>query len=341
METLEMTQKKHHAILQTIRQVESMLQPVFTGLDPKSKTLPGIPLANIERLAKHSDLLSNDFCSVKVENKHFEPIRGERKAKDSQVVSIEGENFGYSFEPHMVYEIQKRLNTKFKQAETAVKQAIKAARQMKAPAPAKEPVKQAKKGKTEAFNPVRKTREDLKPAIKADKQTETQAIKTTPRPSLTTKLNTFISRVKTRLGPKLLINKPARLKNKSVTETPKNKYTYICAMHDNSKYPVIINLIIKKKYFDQILSGEKTKEYRAPSKYNDRLLGFKDTNGKYSPRKDITHIRFINGYRANSPMLVAECKEIGCYTFVNEIPDGLKKGDISIEIVLGKVVEHS
>ena len=110
-------------------------------------------------------------------------------------------------------------------------------------------------------------------------------------------------------------------------------------MYDNSKYPVVINLVIKKKYFDQILSGEKTKEYRAPSKFNARLLGFKDTNGKYSPRKDITHIRFINGYGPKSPMLVAECKEIGCYTFMNEIPEGMKKGQIAIEIILGRVAE--
>jgi len=111
-------------------------------------------------------------------------------------------------------------------------------------------------------------------------------------------------------------------------------------MNKDDKYPVLVNLVIKKKYFDQILSGEKKKEYRAPSKFNARLLGFKDSNGKYSPRKDITHIRFINGYRADSPWLVAECKEVGCYTFKNEIPMGLQKGDIAIEIILGEVVEN-
>jgi hypothetical protein len=112
-------------------------------------------------------------------------------------------------------------------------------------------------------------------------------------------------------------------------------------MKEKGKYPVLINLVIKKKYFDQILSGAKTKEYRAPSKFNARLLGFKDENGKYSPRKDITHIRFVNGYRADSPWLVVECKEVGCYKFVNEIPEGMKKGNSAVEIILGAIVEHS
>lgn len=58
----------------------------------------------------------------------------------------------------------------------------------------------------------------------------------------------------------------------------------------------ILFLTIKKEYFDAILSGEKTEEYRAISPfYKSRL-----------ENKNYTHIILQNGYNKNSRRLKAE-----------------------------------
>ena len=70
-------------------------------------------------------------------------------------------------------------------------------------------------------------------------------------------------------------------------------------------------LPIKKKWFDMIISGEKTEEYREIKQYyNSRFK-------KYMPRKtdfkkeEISpkfFIIFRNGYRYNDPQVICSCK---------------------------------
>jgi hypothetical protein len=104
----------------------------------------------------------------------------------------------------------------------------------------------------------------------------------------------------------------------------------------NSKYPVMVDLIIKREWFDKILSGEKKEEYRTPSAFNNRLLGFKDTNGKYSPRTDVTHVRFFNGYQKDRKYMIVECKKIRAEKKIEE-----KITYIRIVIELGNVAESN
>jgi hypothetical protein len=107
-------------------------------------------------------------------------------------------------------------------------------------------------------------------------------------------------------------------------------------MKKDEKYPVMVDLIIKKEWFDKIFTGEKKEEYRQPSIFNNRLLGFKDTNGKYSPRTDITHIRFLNGFRKDRKYMIVECAKIRAEKKIEN-----ETTFIRIVIELGKVVEHN
>jgi len=62
----------------------------------------------------------------------------------------------------------------------------------------------------------------------------------------------------------------------------------------------ILNLTLKKQWFDMILSGEKTEEYREIKEYwNKRLL-----------ENSFDGILFSNGYGANVPKILIELKGI-------------------------------
>lgn len=64
---------------------------------------------------------------------------------------------------------------------------------------------------------------------------------------------------------------------------------------------MILDLPIKKKWFDLIKSGEKLEEYREiKPHWNSRIQG-----------KDITHVRFRNGYGKNAPSFVRKVLSIG------------------------------
>ena len=62
----------------------------------------------------------------------------------------------------------------------------------------------------------------------------------------------------------------------------------------------ILNLTLKKQWFDMILSGEKTEEYREIKEYwNKRLL-----------ENSFDVILFSNGYGSNVPKILIELKGI-------------------------------
>ena len=78
----------------------------------------------------------------------------------------------------------------------------------------------------------------------------------------------------------------------------------------------VLHLTLIKKWFDLILSGKKTKEYRDIKPYwTKRLVG-----------KEFEEIHFKNGYSKNAPFMRVEWKD-------------MKKEKGKYVILLGKVLE--
>ena len=78
----------------------------------------------------------------------------------------------------------------------------------------------------------------------------------------------------------------------------------------------ILHLNLYRKYFDQILKGEKTTEYREVTPYWSKRL-----EGRHY---DV--IKFRNGYRKDAPEMVVEYK-------------GMYVSDSEYAIVLGNILE--
>ena len=78
----------------------------------------------------------------------------------------------------------------------------------------------------------------------------------------------------------------------------------------------VLHLNLYRKYFDQILKGEKTTEYREVTSYWSKRL-----EGRYY---DV--IKFRNGYRKDAPEMVVEYK-------------GMYISDSEYAIVLGNILE--
>ena len=68
----------------------------------------------------------------------------------------------------------------------------------------------------------------------------------------------------------------------------------------------MLTLPIKRKWFDMILSGEKTEEYRERTEYyRKRLANLFSTESRVATDK--RKIAFRNGYNHTSPTFVAVC----------------------------------
>ena len=67
----------------------------------------------------------------------------------------------------------------------------------------------------------------------------------------------------------------------------------------------VLHLNLYRKYFDQILKGEKTTEYREVTSYWSKRL-----EGRHY---DV--IKFRNGYRKAAPEMLVEFKGMGIVTF--------------------------
>ena len=66
----------------------------------------------------------------------------------------------------------------------------------------------------------------------------------------------------------------------------------------------MLTLPIKKKWFDMILSGEKTDEYREVTPYwTTRFCNLLDRGPMYTPCR---YVRFRNGYSKDAPSFVAK-----------------------------------
>lgn len=87
----------------------------------------------------------------------------------------------------------------------------------------------------------------------------------------------------------------------------------------------VLNLVVSKQWFDMIVSGEKTEEYREIKPYwASRLVNQQAESGEVlfdefggycrvigKPEyKPYTHVLFINGYRKDSPRIEKEIESI-------------------------------
>lgn len=87
-----------------------------------------------------------------------------------------------------------------------------------------------------------------------------------------------------------------------------------------------LHLTLKKKWFDMILSGEKTEEYREIKPYW--------TNRFYS--KKYHYITFRNGYATNAPQFTIELKSI--ITSIGKPEWGAEEGKTYFVLSLGKII---
>ena len=82
----------------------------------------------------------------------------------------------------------------------------------------------------------------------------------------------------------------------------------------------VLHLNLYRKYFDQILKGEKTTEYREVTPYWSKRL-----EGRHY---DV--IQFRNGYAKIAPMMIVEFKGMGIVTY---------QATSTYAIELGKILE--
>lgn len=88
-----------------------------------------------------------------------------------------------------------------------------------------------------------------------------------------------------------------------------------------------LTLNVKKKWFDMILSGEKTEEYREIKELYQN---------KFCTIEPYTTITFLNGMKVFTPTIVIECQNIGIGKAKPEWSDNWQ-GDVFI-IKLGKLI---
>ncbi|WP_276359905.1 hypothetical protein [Daejeonella sp. H1SJ63] len=99
-----------------------------------------------------------------------------------------------------------------------------------------------------------------------------------------------------------------------------------------------LTLIIERQFFDQIVAGTKTEEYRSLSDYYiNRFCVFEGE--RFTAMKPIKVICFAVGYAKDRPLALVEVKGIFIDTFEDHIPEGFNKGDQCFTIELGKVLK--
>lgn len=120
----------------------------------------------------------------------------------------------------------------------------------------------------------------------------------------------------------------------------------------------VLHLTLKKKWFDMILSGEKTEEYRDPKEYwLRRLCVWGGTPSMMCPKnwgansktscwqcvsedgmkiRTFAAIEFRNGYSANAPTMLVECK--GITTGIGKPEWGAPEYSVFI-IKLGEIIK--
>ena len=101
-----------------------------------------------------------------------------------------------------------------------------------------------------------------------------------------------------------------------------------------------LTLALKKLPFDVMVTGEKSREYRKPSKWiKSRLYN------KHGAQRQYDFVKFVNGYGAHRPYFVCEflyffeSSEIENIQFSNGLVVEVERGDFVI--ALGEIIEKS
>lgn len=97
-------------------------------------------------------------------------------------------------------------------------------------------------------------------------------------------------------------------------------------------------LVLQKKWFEQILSGEKKEEYRDFTEYYVSRLGVLDKDGELIDTKKFDTVRFQLGYRKNAPQIVVECKDVLIEVDEND-SDEITDENSNFVIILGEILE--
>ena len=95
----------------------------------------------------------------------------------------------------------------------------------------------------------------------------------------------------------------------------------------------MLNLTIKKIWFDMIASGEKKEDYRELKDYWWSRLT--ELIGNEQPYRKFDLIVFRNGYNKNSPVMTAEC--LGITAGIGKIEWGAPS-TVCLIIHIGKVI---
>jgi hypothetical protein len=72
----------------------------------------------------------------------------------------------------------------------------------------------------------------------------------------------------------------------------------------------ILQLTLKKEWFDLIECGEKKEEYREIKPYWNKRLRSKSMDFSDEPFKQFDIVRFRNGYSSTAPLMDVECRGI-------------------------------
>ena len=101
-----------------------------------------------------------------------------------------------------------------------------------------------------------------------------------------------------------------------------------------------LSLRIKKQYLDEIISGTKKIEYREENDFYAERLGIIE-DGEVIDTKQFDTVKFYTGEKTDCQFAIVKCNGVYLVRYENEIPEGMKKGDMAYEIELGEVLKHN
>jgi hypothetical protein len=101
-----------------------------------------------------------------------------------------------------------------------------------------------------------------------------------------------------------------------------------------------LHLVLKRRWFEMIRSGEKKEEYREITEHWIKRFGaWEDkTNGDFGIKLNPEFVLFQHGYSSNAPQIKVECKGIKLGTGNPEW--GAEPGKFYFVIKLGEVVSN-
>lgn len=96
-------------------------------------------------------------------------------------------------------------------------------------------------------------------------------------------------------------------------------------------------LVLQKKWFLEILKGDKKEEYRDFTEYYIKRLTV-EKDGEIVDTRKYDVVRFQFGYSKNAPQIIVECKEI-LIEMDNEEDKEFTSENCNFVIILGKILE--